>query len=94
MILEEAVGRFSAFCRFKNVVDQFEWAFTRVYGPNSDGDRRLLWDELFGLCSWWNISWCVWEETLMLCCFPMNIWALSFLPRLCISSQILFPNMV
>ena len=36
----------------------------------------------------------VWEETLMLCCFPMNIWALSFLPRLCISSQILFPNMV
>ena len=36
----------------------------------------------------------VWEETLMLCCFPMKIWALSFLPRLCISSQILFPNMV
>ena len=59
MILEEAVGRFSAFCRFKNVVDQFEWAFTRVYGPNSDGDKRLLWDELSGLCNWWNILWCV-----------------------------------
>ena len=22
-------------------------------------DRRLLWEELFGLCSWWNVPWCV-----------------------------------
>ena len=28
-------------------------------GPNSDGDKRLLWDELPGLCNWWNIPWCV-----------------------------------
>ena len=34
----EAVGRFSVSCKFKNVVDQFVWAFTSVYGPNSDHD--------------------------------------------------------
>lgn len=28
------------------------------YGPNSDRDVRLLWDELFGLLSWWNLPWC------------------------------------
>ena len=32
----EAVGRFSVSCKFKNVEDQFEWAFTGIYGPNSD----------------------------------------------------------
>ena len=58
-IVEEAVDQFSVSCRFKNVVDQFEWAFTGVYGPNSDKDRRLLWEELSGLCSWWNVPWCV-----------------------------------
>ena len=30
-----------------------------MYGPNSVKDRRLLWEELFGLSSWWNIPWCV-----------------------------------
>ena len=56
--VEEAVGRFSVSCRFTNVSDQFVWAFTGVYGPNSVRDRRLLWEELFGLNSWWNV-WCV-----------------------------------
>ena len=61
-IVEEAVGQFLVSCRFKNVVDQFEWAFTGVYGPNSDKDRRLLWEELSSLCSWWNVPWCVGED--------------------------------
>ena len=26
-----------------------------VYVPNFDEDKRLLWDELSGLYSWWNI---------------------------------------
>ena len=50
--VKEAVGRFSVSCKFKNVVDHFFWAFTGVYGPNSDRDRRFLWEELSGLCSW------------------------------------------
>ena len=36
--IEEAVGRFSVSCKFKNVEDQFELAFTGIYGPNSDLD--------------------------------------------------------
>ena len=36
--INEAVGRFSVSCKFKNVKDQFELAFTSIYGPNSDLD--------------------------------------------------------
>ena len=32
--VEEAVRHFSVSCKFKNVGDQFEWAFIGVYGPN------------------------------------------------------------
>jgi len=28
-------------------------------GPNSGNDRRLLWDELAGIISWWNMPWCI-----------------------------------
>ena len=57
--VEEAVGRFSVSCRFTSVSDQFFWAFTGVYGPNSLRDRQFLWEELFGLYSWLNVPWCV-----------------------------------
>ena len=57
--LEEAVGHFSVSCKFKNVVDQFVWAFTGVYGPNCDRDRGPFWEELSGVCSWWDVPWCV-----------------------------------
>ena len=60
--VEEAVGRFSVSCRFTSVSDQFVWAFTGVYGPNSVRDRRFLWEELFGLNSWWNVPWCVGDD--------------------------------
>ena len=57
--VEEAVGHFSVSCKFKNVGDQFEWAFTGVYGPNLNKRCRLMWEELTGLISWWDLSWCV-----------------------------------
>ena len=57
--VEEAVGQFSISCRFTSVSDQYVWAFSGVYGPNSVRDRRLLWEELVGLNSWWNVPWCV-----------------------------------
>ena len=50
--VEEVVCCFFVSCKFKNVADHFIWAFTGVYGPNSDRDRRFLWEELSGLCSW------------------------------------------
>ena len=57
--VEEAVGRFSVSCKFKNAVDHFVWAFTGVSGPNSDRDRSFLWEELASLRSWWDVPWCV-----------------------------------
>ena len=37
--IEEAVGFFSISCRFKNINNQFEWAFTGIYGPNLNRKR-------------------------------------------------------
>ena len=66
--IDEAVGRFFVSCKFKNVKDEFEWAFTGIYGPNSDLDRRLLWEELAGIRSWWSVP----------CCFGGDFNALRF----------------
>jgi hypothetical protein len=30
-----------------------------IYGPNNDIDRRVLWDELVGIMSWWEKPWCI-----------------------------------
>ena len=57
--IEEVVGHFSISCRFKNVSDQFEWAFTGIYGPNLNRKRHLMWEELAGLINWWNLPWCL-----------------------------------
>lgn len=43
-------------------VDNFEWAFACVYGPNDDNDKEMLWDELGGLISWWELLWCIWGD--------------------------------
>jgi hypothetical protein len=53
--IDECVGKFSLALTFRNVEDHFTWAFVGVYGPNYDRDRGLLWDELAGLLSWWNL---------------------------------------
>jgi hypothetical protein len=53
------VGDYTLAGSFRIVVDHFVWAFVGVYGPNSGSDRTLLWDELVGIISWWNLSWCI-----------------------------------
>jgi hypothetical protein len=53
--IDEAVGHFSMSCKFRNVVDNQEWAFSSVYGPHTDKERLLMWEELRGLTSWWDI---------------------------------------
>ena len=58
-MIDEAVGDYSVSCRFRGVVDHFEWAFSGVYGPQNDRERSLMWDELAGLASWWGIPWCI-----------------------------------
>ena len=57
--VEEVVGRFSVSCKFKNVGDQFEWAFTGLYGPNLNKRHRKMWEKLTGLISWWEVPWCL-----------------------------------
>ena len=49
--LDEAVGYYSLSCKFRIVTDQFDWIFTRVYGPNLDSERGFFWEELSGLLS-------------------------------------------
>lgn len=54
---------------FRNVDGNFEWAFTNDYGPNVDGDRRVLCDELARLTSWGNGPWCIGGDFNIIC-FP------------------------
>ena len=53
--VKEAVGHFSVSYKFKNVGDQFKWAFIGVYGPNSNKKRQKMWEKLTGLISWWDL---------------------------------------
>jgi exonuclease III len=57
--VDVCLGNFTLAVSFRNVVDRFVWAFAGVYGPNSDMDRSLLWDELAGILSWWSLPWCI-----------------------------------
>ena len=91
--VDEVVGCFSVSCKFKNVADHFVWAFTGVYGPNSDRDRRFLWEELSGLRSWWDVLG-VWVVILIWCIFLLNVLVLLTSLQLCFGFQILFPSKV
>lgn len=42
--VDEAEGDYSVSGEFKILPSGIESAFTRVYGPNSDADRSLLWE--------------------------------------------------
>ena len=67
--VEEAVGHFSVSCKFKNVGDQFECAFIGVYGPNLNKRLRLMWENLTGLISLWDLPWCLGGDFNIIC-FP------------------------
>ena len=57
--IDEAIGHYLVSCKFKNVLDQREWAVSGVYGPQCDMERLLMWEEVAGVASWWDISWCI-----------------------------------
>ena len=57
--VDDVVGDYSVSGRFKILSSGFEWAFTGVYGPTSNADKRLMGEELAGVNSWWDVSWCV-----------------------------------
>jgi hypothetical protein len=49
--IDECVGDFTLAVTFRNIADHSTKAFAGVYGPNSNRDKRLLWNELAGLLS-------------------------------------------
>jgi hypothetical protein len=57
--VDECVGEVTLAVSFKNIADNFAWAFAGVYSPNSGCDQIRLWDELVGICSWWDPPWCI-----------------------------------
>jgi hypothetical protein len=59
MKIEDCMGKFSVVCSFRSAIDNVEWAFAEVYGPNNDVDRRYLWEELVGIISWWDPPLCI-----------------------------------
>jgi exonuclease III len=40
--VDECVGRYTLAVSLHNAYDNFMWAFRGVYGPNDDGERRVL----------------------------------------------------
>ena len=56
--IDSAVGHYIS-CKFRNVSDQKDWAFSGVYGPNINRERNVMWEELAGVASWWGVPWIV-----------------------------------
>ena len=83
--VEEVVGHFWVSCKFKNVGDHFEWAFTGVYGPNLNKRCRLMWEELTRLITWWDFPWCFGGDFNIIH-FPSERLALLAILRLCMGS--------
>lgn len=57
--VEDSLGEFMVTFLFKNVMDGYQWAFVGVYGPNLDRTHGILWDELAGLRSLWDLPWSI-----------------------------------
>ena len=57
--MDVMVGQFSVNVLLRGVVDGFVWACTGVYGPNDDGQRAALWEELSRVRDRWTMAWCV-----------------------------------
>jgi hypothetical protein len=60
--VDDYVGRYTSAVSLRNADDNFMWAFGSVYESNDDGERRVLWDEMAGLMSWWARPWCFGER--------------------------------
>jgi hypothetical protein len=88
--INEAVGLFSVSCKFRCVEDQYEWAFSGVYGPQSDRDKRLMWEELSGLVSWWGTPWCVGGDFNVVCYPTERLGSDQFTPAMNEFSEFIF----
>ena len=57
--MDVIVGQFSVNVLLRGVVDDFVWACISVYGPNDDGQRSFLWEELLRVRARWPMAWCL-----------------------------------
>jgi exonuclease III len=60
--VDSKVGIFSVSCRWKSLIDGFEWVGTGVYGPNRDESRSELWEELSEVRHQWSQPWCIFGD--------------------------------
>lgn len=44
---------------FENVLEEFRWCYTGVYGPHTNPDREVLWLELAALRGIWDEQWVI-----------------------------------
>ena len=54
--MDVIVGQFFVSVLLRGVVDDFVWACTSVYGPNDDGQRSILWEELSRVRAEWPMA--------------------------------------
>lgn len=64
--LDEAVGQFLVSCRI-GMRGTILNGFFGLYGPNVDREKRLMWEELEGLNSWWSLPWCMGGDFNAIC---------------------------
>jgi hypothetical protein len=57
--IESCIGVYSLVVKFRSIEVDSIWAFVGVYGLNHASDRRIAWEELAGMMSWWNLMWCI-----------------------------------
>ena len=53
---------FSMSCRWKSLLNGFEWVGTGLYGLNRDDSRSELWDELSKIRHQWSQPWCIFYD--------------------------------
>ena len=58
-LVEVDESRYSLSCKFWNIEDNFMWIFSGVYGPTSNKNRELLWEELGAIRVLWREPWCI-----------------------------------
>jgi hypothetical protein len=79
--IEEAVGSFSVSCKFRSVINHQEWAFSGVYGPQTDSERLIILDELAGISSWCDVPWCIGGDLNVVDFLQKNLEVLIFLQQ-------------
>jgi hypothetical protein len=79
--IEEAVGSFSVSCKFRSVINHQEWAFSGVYGPQTDSERLIILDELAGISSWCDVPWCNGGDLNVVDFLQKNLEVLIFLQQ-------------